>query len=89
MQSDSVSFSKYYLYSEKDSRMFGIINLSCRSMYDKLLNTIKETPASVQYWNEKIELKCLEGNISHTPVINNRVLYWVFSVQTIEQCTLF
>ena len=24
-------------------------------MYDKLLNTIKMTPTSVQYWNEKID----------------------------------
>ena len=52
IQSDSVSFSKYSLYSEKDSRIF-TINLSCRSMYDKLLKIIKATPTSVQYWNEK------------------------------------
>ena len=51
MPSDRVSFSKCSLYSEKDSRIF---NLSCRSMYDKLL-TIKVTPTSVQYWNEKID----------------------------------
>ena len=54
MQSDSVSFSKYSLYSEKDSRIF-TINLSCRSMYDKLLHKVKVTPTSVQYWNEKID----------------------------------
>ena len=54
MQSDSVSFSKYSLYSEKDLRIF-TISLSCRSMYDKLLHTIKVTPTSVQYWNEKID----------------------------------
>ena len=40
MQSDSVSFSfsKYSLYSEKDSRI-STISLSSRSMYDKLLHT--------------------------------------------------
>ena len=54
MQSDSVSFSKYSFYSEKDSRIF-TINLPCRSMYVKLLHTIKVTPASVQCWNEKID----------------------------------
>ena len=54
MQSDSVSISKYSLYSEKDSRIF-TISLSCRSMYDKLLHTIKVTPTSVQYWNENID----------------------------------
>ena len=53
VQSDSVSVSKYSLYSEKDSRIF-TVNLSCRSMYDRLLNTIKVTPTSVQYWNEKL-----------------------------------
>ena len=54
MQSDSASFSKYSLYSEKDSRIF-TVNLSCKSMHDKLLNTIKVTPTSVLYWNEKID----------------------------------
>ena len=53
MQSDSVSFSKYSLYSEKELKIF-TFNLSCRSMYDKLLNTVKVIPTSVQYWNEKI-----------------------------------
>ena len=54
MQSDSVAFSRYSLYSEKDSRIF-TINLSCRSMYGKLLNTIKATSTSVQYWSDKID----------------------------------
>ena len=54
MQSDSVSFSKCSLYSEKDSRIF-TISLSCRSMYDKLLHTIKVTPTLVQHCNEKID----------------------------------
>ena len=54
MQCDSISFSKYSLCSEKDLRI-STINLSCRSMCDKLLNTIKVTPTSVLYWNEKID----------------------------------
>ena len=61
MQSDSVSFSKYSLYSEKDSGIF-TINLSCRSIYDKLLHTIKVTPISVQYWNEKIDHLDMSGS---------------------------
>ena len=44
LSSSDFSYERKYAFS-----------LSCRCMYDKLLHTIKVTPTSVQYWNEKID----------------------------------
>ena len=45
--------SKHCLYTESNSKL-SVIHLSCRAIYNKLLEKAISIPTSVQYWEDKI-----------------------------------
>ena len=45
--------SKHCLYTESNSKL-SVLHLSCRAIYNKLLEKIVAIPTSVQYWEDKV-----------------------------------
>ena len=70
--------SKYSLYWQTESELC-IIDISCKSMYDKLLKKIQTQPTSIKYWEEKFG--------SHLDKINWKEICLLPRSSTIESYT--
>ena len=70
--------SKYSFYWQTDSELC-TIDISCKSMYDKLLKKIQTQPTSIKYWEEKFG--------SHLDKINWKEIYLLPRSSTIESYT--
>ena len=70
--------SKYSLYWQSESELC-IIDISCKSMYGKLLKKIQTQPTSIKYWEEKFG--------SHLDKINWKEIYLLPRSSTIESYT--
>ena len=71
--------SKYSLYWQTESELC-TINISCKSMYDKLLKKIQIQPTSIKYWEEKFG--------SHLDKISWKEIYLLPRSSTIESYTI-
>ena len=69
---------KYSLYWQTESEFY-TIDISCKSMYDKLLAKIQTQPTSIKYWEEKFG--------SHLDEIHWKEIYLLPRSSTIESYT--